>query len=159
MQAQGVDAVGRQGTDRLTASAYFRSVDHTGSGRALLAAAGVGLLGGFAVLVRDPHLPGALGTCPVYLATGLYCPGCGALRGTHDLLTGQWAEAIGHNQLLLPAFAWVLWWFVASVLRLRGVPASRFPSSPSSVASTGLLLLTIVAFMIARNYPGSPLAP
>jgi hypothetical protein len=89
----------------------------------------------------------------------MYCPGCGALRGTHDLLTGQWGEAIGHNLLLVPAVAWILWWFAASILRLRGVPASRFPSSPSSVASTGLLLVVIVAFTIARNITGSPLAP
>ncbi|WP_121251609.1 DUF2752 domain-containing protein [Nocardioides ferulae] len=120
-------------------------------GGAALALAGVGL-----VLLRDPHREGALGICPSLLLTGGYCPGCGSLRGVHDLATGQLGEAVGHNLLLVPALVWLVWWWVVQVGATTG---RRLAGPPSSARFCWLLVAGLAVFTIARNLPGSPLAP
>jgi hypothetical protein len=138
---------------------WLRHVDHTGSWTSIAGITAAGVVGATAVMVRNPHVPGALGMCPVYWATGLYCPGCGALRATRDFLTGHWQAALSENLLLAPAMIWVAWWLAASVARQLGVPATRFRSAPSSVGFIIGLSVVVVAFAVARNLPGSPLAP
>lgn len=83
-------------------------------------AATLGVVGALitAVVVRDPHDSGAWGTCPVLLLTGYQCPGCGTLRGLHDIATGAWAEAWSHNALLFPVLAAAAWAWTAWTLRL-----------------------------------------
>lgn len=108
------------------------------------------------LVLRDPHGPGSFGTCPSLLLTGMYCPGCGSLRGTHDLLTGQFGEAVGHNLLLLPGLAFVLWWWVSELAASHG---RRIPGPPSSSRFAIGLLVVLAVFTVVRNLPGSPLAP
>lgn len=138
---------------------WFRHVDHTGSWRSVSAMALTGAMGSVALLIHDPNVAGSYGTCPFLLLTGFYCPGCGALRGTHDLLTGNVSGAVSNNLLLLPAIVWLGWWWVASVARLAGIPPSRFRSAPSSAGFSMVLLGVIAIFTVVRNLPGSPLAP
>lgn len=122
----------------------------------LAAVAAGGIVGSAVVVLRDPHVPGSLGYCPLTFVTGLACPGCGTLRGMHDLLTGNPLEALGHNVLLPFALAYVAWWWIAGVARLMG---REVPQPPTSARFSIGLLVVIVAFVIARNLPGSPLAP
>lgn len=109
-----------------------------------------------ALVVRDPHGGGSYGICPSLLLLGVYCPGCGALRGTHDLVTGDVVEAVGHNLLLVPALAWLAWWWLAQAtsgtrLAVRGPwDSARFAYG---------LLAVVAVFAVVRNLPGSPLAP
>lgn len=114
------------------------------------------LAGASALVLRDPHAGGSWGTCPSLLLFGVYCPGCGSLRGLHDLLTGQLGEAVSHNLLLVPALGWVLWWWVAQV-----AAGSRHELRPpwDSARFCYLLLAVLAVFTVARNLPGSPLAP
>src|SRR5262249_549538 len=46
-----------------------------------------------ALHVRDPHVHGSWGLCPLYATTGIYCPGCGALRGVNDLTDAHLGQA------------------------------------------------------------------
>ena len=68
--------------------------------------------------IVDPNQPGHYPLCPTRALFGVDCPGCGLLRGTHDLVTGDVAGALDHNILLLAVVpvAIVLWirWFVRS---------------------------------------------
>lgn len=111
-----------------------------------------------ALHVRDPHVTHSWGVCPVYALTGVYCPGCGALRGVNDLTDGQLGQAVSSNLLLVLAVPLVLvlfarWCCAAwSGSQLRVVPVV----SPG--VRTGLVVL-VVAFTVARNLPGSWLAP
>ncbi|MGI9085839.1 MAG: DUF2752 domain-containing protein [Aeromicrobium sp.] len=118
---------------------------------AALAAAGAA-----AVLLRDPHQSHAWGACPVNALTGGYCPGCGSMRGLHDLLVGHPLEAIGHNLLLLPALFWLGWWWVHELAAANG---RGIAGPPSSARFCWSLLAVLAAFTILRNLPGSPLAP
>ena len=100
----------------------------------------------------------AYGFCPFNLLTGLYCPGCGGLRSTHELTNGDIAKAIDLN-----AFATVLvvsaigWWAVWSVLRIRGSARKYFDLPMWAIV---LLSFAALVFMVARNLPfGAALAP
>lgn len=79
-------------------------VDTRSRPRRLLAPAAtiVGTAGvlGYLALV-DPSEPGHYPLCPTNALLGVDCPGCGMLRGTHALLTGDVPRALDHNLLLL----------------------------------------------------------
>ena len=96
-----------------------------------------------AAAVRDPHESGSWGLCPTYALLGVYCPGCGSLRGLHDLTQGNVVESVGHNALLIPGILFLLF---AAVKR----PGSRWAT---------IWLVAFVVFTAARNIPGSVLAP
>ncbi len=101
------------------------------------------------VAVRDPHVPGSYGFCPLYLVTGLYCPACGALRATHDLAHLDLAAAWSQNALwVLVAPAVVIGWVVLVVRRVRGLPSRPLPVW---LGWAGLALVAI--FGILRNVP------
>lgn len=110
-----------------------------------------------ALHLRDPHESGSWGYCPTSLL-GFYCPGCGALRAVNDLTNGDLAAAASSNVLLLlamPVAVFVLsrWTVDAWRGRLRG----RTALSSWTVLSVGIVLATV--FTVARNLPGSWLAP
>jgi hypothetical protein len=111
-----------------------------------------------ALHVRDPHVSHSWGVCPLYALTGIYCPGCGGLRGVNDLTNGHLGQAASSNLLLVLAipFAAVFfarWSYGAWTGRdVRAVPAM-------STAVTAGLVVLVVAFTVVRNLPGSWLAP
>ena len=111
-----------------------------------------------AIHLRDPHVAHSWGVCPLYALTGIYCPGCGGLRGVNDLTDGHLGAAASSNLLLVLAipFAVVLLarWGVAA---WQGRTVSLMPAM-STTTRYALLTLAVV-FTLARNWPGSWLAP
>ena len=126
------------------------------------AAVPLGVLGGVAAAFAyvgsvDPNTPGHYPVCPLLHYTGVYCPGCGGLRGAYALVHGHLRTALGCNALAVAGYAvfavvWVAW----TVRALRGKsfePALR----PVYVWALGALVL---AFTVVRNLPfGAALAP
>ena len=130
-----------------------------------------------ALYLRDPHASGSWGYCPISLL-GFYCPGCGSLRAVNDLTHGDLAGAVSSNALLIVAMPFAVFLLApvalghprrghrhvaAAVLpclrrvdeegRQRGLPTlSSWP-----VLSVVIALITV--FTLARNLPGSWLAP
>lgn len=101
--------------------------------------------------LADPHRPGSLfPPCPFRLLTGWYCPGCGGLRMTHDVLHIDFPAAVADNLFLLFGLpllaAWWLW------RRSRRRPAFTVPVI--IVISVAAVVWTVV-----RNMPGFPLVP
>lgn len=118
-----------------------------------LVTAGVAAAATVVLAVRDPHVPGSYGFCPLLALTGFACPACGGLRATHDLAQLDLASAWAANPLwvlLVPLVvaAWVVW----VVRAARGRPGPRVP-----VEVGWALLAVVVAFGVARNLP--PLVP
>ena len=74
----------------------------------------------------------------------------------YDLVHGDVLAAAGHNLLLLPALAWLAWWWIAAVCNAIGL---RAVGPPQSSRFAAWLLAVIIVFTLARNIPGSPLAP
>jgi len=113
------------------------------------AVAGVAAAAAVVLVVRSPYVPVSYGLCPSVLFLGVTCPGCGGLRATHDLLTGDVASAWAANPLwtlLAPALA--LLWVVWTARRLRGGPPLVAPGW-----LPWALLVTVVAFGVLRNVP------
>lgn len=101
--------------------------------------------------LHDPHAPGSLfPPCPFRLLTGWYCPACGGLRMTHDVLHGDIAAAVTDNAYLLiglPALAvWLLW-------------CRRTGRTAFTALSGAVMVVSAIAWAIVRNLPGFPLVP
>ncbi|MEO3760594.1 DUF2752 domain-containing protein [Mycobacterium sp. B14F4] len=99
----------------------------------------------------DPHSPSFLfPACPFYALTGLYCPGCGGLRMTHDLLHGDLSAAVTDNAFLLVGLPLLLAWCVAR--RRQGKPLMNAPALV-------VVIVAAVTWAVVRNLPGFPLVP
>jgi hypothetical protein len=107
------------------------------------------------VAVRDPAQPGSYGFCPLRALTGLDCPFCGGLRGTHDLLHGQLGSTLDHN-LLLPLYLAVGLFLV--VVASRQSSAARFSqwSRGRGRIVIWVLFAVVLGFFVVRNLPWLP---
>jgi hypothetical protein len=98
--------------------------------------------------------------CLLYKCTGLYCPGCGALRATHQILHGHLGTAFHLNPLYVILLPWIAYMLVSRFLcELRGW---RIPSAPVSPRLIALLPAIFIVYMVLRNlpyYPFTLLAP
>lgn len=112
------------------------------------------VLGGVALavtvqLVFDPFRTD-IPLCLVYHVTGLYCPGCGAMRAVHSLLAGDLLLALRSNVLImaaLPVTALVIGMWTRH--RIQGRPTTVPLPRPLVIA----LLVAIVLFTALRNIP------
>ena len=105
-----------------------------------------------ALHVRDPHVTHSWGVCPLYALTGIYCPGCGGLRGVNDLTDGHLGAAASSNLLLvLRSPSWSC--------SPAGLGSWQGASASSHAAAGQWASALVVAFSVARNLPGSWLAP
>ena len=115
---------------------------------------GVGALGVGALAyvgLVDPHRPDSLyPPCPFRMLTGWYCPACGGLRMTHDLLHGHVAAAATDNIVALIGLPLLLIWAM-----------SRIGSGRKVITPALLIVITViaVAWTVLRNLPGFPLVP
>lgn len=124
--------------------------------RGLRGAAGALSLGaigaaGLVLLYRVSPYDGGFIPCPLYALTGLYCPGCGSARSTHELLHGNIDTAFAMNPLWPVALvALVALWVVWVVRRWRGESLRWGPPSWLPLSVGGVVLL----FAVLRNIPG-----
>ncbi len=108
----------------------------------------------YLLYVRNPAVPGFFPPCPFLLLTGLYCPGCGALRTLHELMHFHFVHALQLNALVAiaaaPLGAYLAYWllsFAAIVQR---------PSPPLPGSAYYAVLLLLLAFWLLRNFPWYP---
>ena len=107
------------------------------------------------VAVRDPGTAGSYGFCPLQALTGLDCPFCGGLRGTHELLHGNLAGALDHN-LLLPLFLGVLLFVVVvSSSETTSRWFARWRKGRGRLVAW-VLVAVVVTFFVVRNMPWFP---
>ncbi len=119
-----------------------------------LALLGLGLaLAGIVVLFCfDPAHYRLYPTCVLHQVTGLYCPGCGALRAGHQLLHGHPVTALHYNALFVLSLP-LLAWCIARVIQ-KGW-ASLPQIKPSWL---WLALALVLLFGLLRNLPFPHLA-
>jgi hypothetical protein len=98
----------------------------------------------------NPHDAGHYPTCPSLWLTGYYCPGCGSLRATHDLVHGNLAGAWAMNPLFVIVVPWLAWRWIKWVLAATGHPVKTRPA-PAWVLYA--VFGVIIAYWIARNVP------
>jgi hypothetical protein len=111
-----------------------------------------------ALHVRDPHVTHSWGVCPLYATTGIYCPGCGGLRGVNDLTNGQVGQAASSNLLLVLALPFAAVFFARWAYGAwTGREVRAIPALPRPVIVT--LIAVALVFTVVRNLTGSWLAP
>jgi hypothetical protein len=102
----------------------------------------------------DPNQPGHYPLCPTKALFGVDCPGCGLMRGTHDLVTGNVSGALDHNVLLvvMAPLAVVLW--VRSLLRAwRGeTPAVSYGQFRRRNTVLVVSMVLLLVFGVVRNF-------
>lgn len=99
----------------------------------------------------DPNRPGHYPVCPTYALTGIYCPGCGMLRATHDLVHLDLAGAMQRNPLTLPLELGLVVLFAVWV-RASWRGRALHWSPPRWLPA--VLAVSFVALTVARNVPG-----
>ena len=98
--------------------------------------------------------------CPVYGVTGIYCPGCGSQRATHQILKGNIIEGIRHNYLiglLGLVLSYLAFMFIMNNVLQKGIDNLLHKSK----VTMGILVIVIL-FWILRNinlFPFTELAP
>ena len=143
--------------DRAAPDPARRGWWHTGlHGRAKLAVGALVGLGGAGYLVAvDPSTSSAYPPCPLKVLTGVDCAGCGGLRCTHALLTGDLERAADHNLLMVAAVPVLAYLVVRWALARRGGP--QLPAIRWSPAATWIAVAVLLAFSVVRNLPWGPL--
>ncbi|WP_084655353.1 DUF2752 domain-containing protein [Nocardia altamirensis] len=123
-----------------------------------LLVAGVGIGVGVLLHLRDPHVEGSYGICPVYALTGWWCPGCGGMRAINNLTNGNLLDSVQSNVLAVPlVLAFVLWVGDWTLRAWRG-ERMRLPSINAVTMWTFFALLAV--YTVLRNTPwGTWLAP
>jgi len=98
--------------------------------------------------------------CPLFWATGLYCPGCGVTRSLAALTHGNFAQAFAFNPLVVVALPVAGFWIARFAYEMwtdKQVEPIIVPTWMAWVIFAG-----VVAFWLARNidvYPCTLLAP
>lgn len=88
---------------------------------------------------------------PSRLLTGLYCPGCGTLRGLHQLLHGKLGAAFGYNPLMVLSLP-----FMAIAYVRYSLPAlTRHKIKPIFIQPRIIwwILRIVLVYWVLRNIP------
>ncbi|MHB1108480.1 MAG: DUF2752 domain-containing protein [Lutibacter sp.] len=98
--------------------------------------------------------------CPLYYTTGIYCPGCGSQRATHQLLNFNILGVLQQNVLYLISLFILGYHFIVtginSIFKKKIYNYVYHPKTPL------VILAIIVVFWVLRNipyYPFNLLAP
>jgi hypothetical protein len=139
---------------------FFGRQTLTASLRARLFALAI-VTGSISVLIYlrlfNPATPGTgmYPSCPFHTLTGLNCPGCGTLRGLHQLTHGHLITALNYNALMVLALPFLGYTFVSyALLGLRGRGLPKPFIKPVYIKS---LFWVVMAFWVLRNIPVYPL--
>jgi hypothetical protein len=117
---------------------------------ALLATAGALVLFCF-----DPRQYHFYPVCFLHQTTGLLCPGCGALRATHQLLHGHLEAAFRFNPMLVASLPVLAWLGARYSLRMAKNQPLSLGLRPLWL---WLLLAAVLVFSVLRNVPGTTFA-
>lgn len=111
----------------------------------------VAVVFGVMLIYHDPETSNIFPKCPFYALTGLKCPGCGTQRALHDLFTGNFVAAVGHNAFLPVSLLLCALYGGAEIVRNR---CPRFYGKIMSPAAIWALLGIILAWWVVRNIIG-----
>jgi len=92
--------------------------------------------------------------CPLYATTGLYCPGCGSQRATHELLHLHFLQAAKQNILFLIGIALFIYHY--AVLGINKIFNKSWNSLLNYPKTPIIILIVVLIYWILRNIPIEP---
>jgi hypothetical protein len=105
-------------------------------------------------LFVNPNEVDFLPKCPLYATTGIYCPGCGSQRATHQLLNFNISGVLEQNVLYFIALLILAYHFIIRGMKLffekHNYNYIYHPYTPK------IILLVVLIFWILRNIPSYP---
>jgi len=113
------------------------------------------LAAGAVLYLNNPAQSSLFPPCPFRMLTGLSCPGCGSLRGLHQLLHGNAWQAFNLNPLMvscLPFLAYSFFSFMTLAFSQK-----PFVARPISSRHIWAFLTAVIVFGVLRNIPAYPL--
>jgi hypothetical protein len=102
----------------------------------------------------NPSQVNFLPKCPLYATTGIYCPGCGSQRATHELLHGHIKGVLQNNVLYFLALLLLLYHSI--VLLINHFFKTKYESILNYKNTPMIILIVILVFWILRNLPFEP---
>jgi hypothetical protein len=131
----------------------FAAIDRAPNAVKVALAIGVGC--GLAMLfIWNPATEHKFPACPFRALTGYYCPGCGSLRATHQLLHGSIWNALRLNPLYVVCLPFLAYAVAAS--RWPALKVAWVKQKTRGAAWPLFLLAVFVVFWVLRNLPWAP---
>ena len=106
------------------------------------------------LFASDPAQSKIFPPCPFRSLTGFDCPGCGTLRGLHQLLHGNFVAAVDLNVMIVMMVPYFGVW-ISAMLAADFTGRNAMPIAVSAKL-VWVLLLGIIIFWIVRNIPSYP---
>src|ERR1019366_8591847 len=112
-------------------------------------------LAGLVLFCFDPRQYHFYPLCIFHQTTGLLCPGCGGLRGLHQLLHGHLAAAFRFNPMLVASLPCLVWFGAR-----YGLQQARHQPLSLGVRPVWwwLTLAAVLVVSVLRNLPGASFA-
>jgi hypothetical protein len=111
----------------------------------------VGIAAAFVFIHYDPSHSALFPKCPVYMATGLKCPGCGSQRTVHFILSGDFLAAWRMNGLLVVSIPYIIFGVIAQGLQKHSMAFRWIRTRLYGVIAAWIVLAVIVCFTVLRN--------
>jgi hypothetical protein len=102
--------------------------------------------------IFDPATISLFPKCPVYIFTGLKCPGCGSQRALHNLLNLNIAKAFTENQLMIISIPYLLLGVFFEFLNNPTPKQLYWRRILFGQKAIYVLLVSIILFTIIRNF-------
>ena len=102
----------------------------------------------------NPNKVNYLPKCPLYVSTGIYCPGCGSQRATHNLLNFNFLGVLNQNVLYI--FGLLIIGYHLLISGINYIFSKTIYNYIYHPKTPIVLLIIIVVFWILRNIPYYP---
>lgn len=92
--------------------------------------------------------------CPLYFTTGLYCPGCGSQRATHQLLNFNFFGVLQQN--LLYVIGLIIITYHYSIVGMNHFFNKNYYNYTNHPKTPMIVLIIVILFWVFRNIPSYP---
>ena len=105
-------------------------------------------------LFINPSEVDFLPKCPLYGTTGIYCPGCGSQRATHQLLNLNIIGILEQNVLFLAGL--LIFGYHLIITGLNALLQKKMYNYLYHPYTPRIIIVVIIVFWILRNIPSYP---
>ena len=102
----------------------------------------------------DPGESNIFPKCIYRSITGLKCPGCGAQRCIHSILTGDFPQAFRQNALFVVSIPFIIFGTLVSIFKNKNARWGKIHKACFSIPVAITVSVITIAFTVCRNIYG-----